>query len=49
MRKIGNVYIVPESEMETINWLLELLDRHREQDKTRQEDQRHETDSQPDL
>ena len=22
MRKIGNVYIVPESEMETINWFL---------------------------
>ena len=39
MRKIGNVYIVPESEMETINWFLKLLDRHREQDKTRQEDQ----------
>ena len=49
MRKIGNVYIVPESEMETINWFLKLLDRHREQDKTRQEDQDHETDSQLDL
>ena len=49
MRKIGNVYIVPESEMETINWFLKLLDRHREQDKTRQEDQDHETDSQRDI
>ena len=49
MRKIGNVYIVSESEMETINWFLKLLDRRREQDKPRQEDQDHETDSQLDL
>lgn len=49
MRKIGTLYIVSESEMETINWFLKLLDRHREQDKTRQEDQGHETDTQPDL
>lgn len=49
MRKIGNVYIVPESEMNTINWLLEMLDRHREQDKKRQEDHAHEEDSKSDI
>lgn len=49
MRKIGNLYIVSESEMNTINWFLELLDRHREQDKMRQEEHGHETDSKPDL
>lgn len=49
MRKIGNFYIVPESEMNTINWLLEMLDKHREQDKTRQEEQGHEEDSKPHL
>lgn len=49
MQKIGNFYIVPESEMNTINWLLEMLDKHREQDKTRQEDQGHDEDSKPDL
>ena len=49
MRKIGNLYIVSESEMNTINWLLEMLDRHREEDKKRQEDQGHEIDSQLDL
>ena len=49
MRKIGKLYIVPESEMETINWFLQLLDRHREQDKTRQEDHAHEKDFKSDL
>lgn len=49
MRKIGNLYIVPKSEMETINWFLELLDRHREQDKKRQEDHAYEKDSKSDI
>lgn len=49
MRKIGNIYIVPKEEMDTINWFLKLLDRHREQDKKRQEEQGHEEDIKSDL
>lgn len=48
MRKIGKYYIVPESEIETINWLLEMLDRHREQDK-KEHTKHHEENSESDI
>ena len=49
MLKFGDIYIISKDEMETINWFLGLLDRHREQDKQRQEEHGHEEDSEPDL
>lgn len=48
MRKIGKYYIVPEQEMDTINWWLKLLDRHREQDK-KEHRAHHEEDTVSDL
>lgn len=48
MWKIGHFYIVPKLEMETINWWLTLLDRHREQDKKEYMKQ-HEKDTESDL
>ena len=45
MLKIGKYYLVPETEMELIQWWLHLLDRHREleqQNSQREQEQDHE-------
>lgn len=48
MKKIGKYYIVSETEMDTINWWLKLLDRRREQDK-KERTEHHEEDIVSDL
>lgn len=49
MWKIGHFYIVPESEMRTIDWWLTLLDRHRDRDIKLRRDSINEEDREKDL